>query len=243
MGVETALIGACAGLAGAIIGALFQHFLANRRTSQEELRKHSRDAALKLIEKFLELTRKAEPPRRSGGGLPGTRQKATIVAVPGTPRSSRASQLGEIAALQKQLLDPVLRARVSLTVDILTEPAVKEMYQNMGYPSDGVDTIACRYAIECLASYLRGEKEPAETPEYAMCRVTVELVHEQATKYMREEIKRLGENLAQLSEKGRREVAEVHLGLRRPEEVETPVGSQGLYNPVPEQGDGANDGA
>lgn len=190
--MQTALIGACAGLAGVVIGAFFQHFLTNRRTSKDELRKHSRDAAVKLIEKLLQLTHES--------GLEPT----------------RATQLSEIAALQKQLLNPHLRARVALTVDIMAEPAVHTMFEELGYPEGlrPLDTIAIGFAIECLASYLRGEKEPEETPEYAMGRVVVETVKEQAAKHMRDELNRLSEQLRQFSEGDRHEAAKIHLGLR-----------------------------
>ena len=59
-----------------------------------------------------------------------------------------------------------------MTVDIMTEPAVRTMFEERGYPEGlrSLDTIAIGFAIECLASYLRGEKEPEETPEYAMGR-------------------------------------------------------------------------
>ena len=60
MVMETALIGACAGLAEVVIGAFFQHFVTNRRTSKDELRKHSRDAAVKLIEKLASSTHARE---------------------------------------------------------------------------------------------------------------------------------------------------------------------------------------
>jgi hypothetical protein len=217
--VETALIGACAGLAGVIIGAFFQHFLTNRRTSKDELRKHSRDAAVKLIEKLLQLTHESGTGAKVDRGRRALEGPSMGVGPSSELESTRGTQLSEIAALQKQLLDPDLRTRVALTVDIMTEPAVRTMFQELGYHEKlrSLDTITIGYAIECLASYLRGEKEPEETPEYAMGRVVVEMVKEQAAKYMREELKRLGDQLRQFSEGDRREAAEIHLGPRKPE--------------------------
>ncbi|GAA4483687.1 hypothetical protein GCM10023191_005680 [Actinoallomurus oryzae] len=216
--METALISACAGFAGVIIGAFFQHFLTKRRTSVDELRKHSRAAAEKLIEKLLQLTHDSELARTPPGFIAyrGPDMNAESLS---ELKPTQTIQLSEIAALQKQLLDRHLRARVALTVDIMTEPAVRTMFEELGYPEalTALDTIAIGFAIECLASYLRGEKEPRETPEYAMGRVVVEKVKEQAAKHMSEELKRIGEQLRLLSEGDRREAAEIHLGLRGPE--------------------------